>query len=73
MLSQFCRPLLARNGLSAVVDAAAGAVRLISSTQGSQLAEPALAPASEPVAAQQQPNTEGRWLRELGVIRTDWT
>lgn len=50
--------------------------RSVSSTSNAAAAQPqpaaAEADASESAAASQQGSTP-RWLRELGVVRTDWT
>lgn len=65
LLSRLGRPLLCTvSPCGHATSIWSSVTRNISSTSGSQHAEPQLAEAAP---------TEPRWQRELGVIRTDWT
>ncbi len=83
MLPQLCRPLLGSIGSApcAAVESLAlplqrVLLRCVSGTALAQQAEPALATSAAPQHQQApapQQHVPGRWLRELGAIRTDWT
>lgn len=72
LLSRFARPLLASAGWQQLPQS----MRSMTSTSGAQHAEPAVAAAEvagPTIVVQQGEQAVPRWIRELGVIRNDWT